>query len=80
VVERGGLENRYACKGIGGSNPSPSANNKTPVLGVLLLADAGSVNGPRFGTKPPKEASVNAERSRGGNPSSSATYLSVSST
>jgi hypothetical protein len=27
VVERGGLENRYACKGIGGSNPSPSATD-----------------------------------------------------
>jgi hypothetical protein len=26
VVETGGLENRYTRKGIGGSNPSPSAS------------------------------------------------------
>ncbi len=27
MVERGALEKRYACKGIVGSNPTPSAYN-----------------------------------------------------
>ena len=39
VVECGGLENRYACKGIGGSNPSPSATQSghTPSWNVTVL-------------------------------------------
>ena len=28
MVERGGLENRYTRKGIGGSNPSPAEKPK----------------------------------------------------
>ncbi len=65
MVERGGLENRYVRKGIGGSNPSPSANKKAP-SGVFLLVDAGSVDEPRFGTEHfpganKSRASVNAE-------------------
>jgi hypothetical protein len=31
VVERGGLENRYSCKGIGGSNPPLSAKKKKKI-------------------------------------------------
>ena len=27
LAESGGLENRYGCKAIGGSNPSPSAKS-----------------------------------------------------
>ena len=66
MVERGGLENRYVRKGIGGSNPSPSANNKAPVSGALLLVGAGEVDEPRFGTEHFRKsyescASVNAE-------------------
>ena len=38
VVERGGLENRYARKGIGGSNPSPSATQSDELVSVSLAA------------------------------------------
>jgi len=51
-----GLENRYARKGIGGSNPSPSANHKAPVPGALWLVQAGVVDEPRFGTEPAGKA------------------------
>jgi hypothetical protein len=50
------LENRYARKGIGGSNPSPSANHKAPVPGALWLVQAGVVDEPRFGTEPAGKA------------------------
>ncbi len=44
MVERGGLENRYVRKGIGGSNPSPSAKQSGRTLTWSVASPGGPVN------------------------------------
>ena len=49
MVETGGLENRLALTGYGGSNPSPSAKNSSKNIRGCLSASKGFLRQPRSG-------------------------------
>ena len=46
AVEGTGLENRQTCKGLVGSNPTPSTTSNGPLVGPFEMVHRGEVNEP----------------------------------